>query len=35
MSTQAKVTLAATTLSAIGIVIFVHKQQKADQAVWT
>jgi protein PET117 len=33
MSTAAKVTLATTTLSAIGIVVFVHYQQKADQAV--
>lgn len=33
MSTAAKVTLAATSLTAIGIVIFVHQQQKSDQAV--
>jgi hypothetical protein len=33
MSTAAKATFATTTLSAIGIVIFVHRQQKTDQAV--
>ena len=33
MSTAAKLTLATTTVGAIGIVIFVHWQQKADQAV--
>ena len=33
MSTRAKLTLASTTIGAIGIVIFVHYQQKADQAV--
>ncbi|KAK5170938.1 uncharacterized protein LTR77_004082 [Saxophila tyrrhenica] len=32
MSTKAKVTLATTTLAAIGTVVFVHYQQKADQA---
>ncbi|GAB7366555.1 hypothetical protein MBLNU230_g8541t1 [Neophaeotheca triangularis] len=32
MSTRAKATLASTTLGAIGIVIFVHYQQKADKA---
>lgn len=35
MSTAAKATLATTTLSAIGIVFFVHYQQKADKAVRT
>lgn len=33
MSTAAKLTLAGTTAGAIGIVIFVHLQQKFDQAV--
>lgn len=33
MSTRAKLTLATTTCSAIGIVVFVHMQQKADKAV--
>ena len=33
MSAAAKVTFATTTLSAIGIVVFVHRQQKTDQAV--
>lgn len=33
MSTAAKATLAATSLSALGIVFFVHRQQKTDQAV--
>lgn len=33
MSTAAKVTLATTTLSALGVVVFVHYQQKADKAV--
>ncbi|KAK3669180.1 hypothetical protein LTR78_010934 [Recurvomyces mirabilis] len=32
MSTKAKITLATTTLSAIGIVVFVHQQQKSDKA---
>lgn len=32
MSTAAKLTLAGTTAGAIGIVIFVHLQQKFDQA---
>lgn len=33
MSAAAKLTLATTTLSALGIVVFVHQQQKADKAV--
>lgn len=33
MSTAAKLTLAGTTAGAIGIVIFVHLQQKLDKAV--
>ena len=33
MSTAAKLTLASTTVGALGIVLFVHYQQKADQAV--
>lgn len=33
MSTAAKMTLLGTTVSAIGIVLFVHRQQKLDQAV--
>lgn len=33
MSTAAKLTLAGTTAGAIGIVIFVHLQQKFDKAV--
>ncbi|KAF7197868.1 hypothetical protein HII31_00957 [Pseudocercospora fuligena] len=33
MSTAAKLTLAGTTLGAIGIVLFVHRQQKLDQAL--
>lgn len=33
MSTAAKLTLASTSVGAIGIVIFVHYQQKADKAV--
>ena len=33
MSTAAKLTFASTTVGAIGIVLFVHYQQKADQAV--
>lgn len=33
MSTAAKVTLATTSLSALGIVVFVHYQQRADKAV--
>lgn len=33
MSTAAKLTLAGTTAGAIGIVIFVHMQQKLDKAV--
>ena len=33
MSTAAKLTLGGTIVSAIGIVIFVHRQQKIDQAV--
>ncbi|KXT03004.1 hypothetical protein AC578_704 [Pseudocercospora eumusae] len=33
MSTAAKLTLAGTTLGAIGIVVFVHRQQKLDQAL--
>ncbi|KAK5109327.1 hypothetical protein LTR62_007096 [Meristemomyces frigidus] len=32
MSTRAKLTLATTTLSAIGVVIFVHQQQVSDKA---
>ncbi|CZT20153.1 related to cytochrome c oxidase assembly factor [Ramularia collo-cygni] len=32
MSTAAKLTLAGTTAGAIGIVIFVHLQQKLDKA---
>ncbi|KAI6837277.1 hypothetical protein KC367_g8250 [Hortaea werneckii] len=32
MSTRAKLTLASTTVGALGIVLFVHYQQKADQA---
>ncbi|TKA33236.1 hypothetical protein B0A50_00789 [Salinomyces thailandicus] len=32
MSTAAKLTLASTSVGAIGIVIFVHYQQKADKA---
>ncbi|EMC98734.1 hypothetical protein BAUCODRAFT_57119, partial [Baudoinia panamericana UAMH 10762] len=32
MSTTAKLTLATTTLGAIGIVIFVHRQQQLDKA---
>ena len=35
MSFAAKATLATTALGTIGIVIFVHQQQKADQAVCT
>ena len=33
MSTKAKATLLGTTLGAIGIVIFVHRQQTTDKAV--
>ncbi|KAI5359338.1 hypothetical protein Slin15195_G069660 [Septoria linicola] len=33
MSTAAKLTLGGTIVSAIGIVIFVHRQQKVDQAL--
>lgn len=33
MSSAAKLTLAGTTLSAIGVVLFVHWQQTADKAV--
>ncbi|CAK1357447.1 hypothetical protein CB0940_07817 [Cercospora beticola] len=33
MSTAAKLTLGGTIVSAIGIVIFVHRQQKIDQAL--
>lgn len=33
MSTRARLTLATTTLGAIGIVIFVHRQQTLDKAV--
>ena len=33
MSTASKITLAATTLSAVGIITFVHYGQKAEQAV--
>ncbi|KAM3425449.1 Protein pet117 [Cercospora zeina] len=33
MSTAAKLTLGGTVVSAIGIVIFVHRQQKIDQAL--
>jgi protein PET117 len=33
MSTAAKATLACTTLGAIGIVLFVHRQQEVDKAV--
>jgi len=33
MSTAAKLTLAGTTLSAIGVVFFVHRQQQTDKAV--
>ncbi|SMQ45440.1 unnamed protein product [Zymoseptoria tritici ST99CH_1A5] len=32
MSTAAKATLACTTLGAIGIVLFVHRQQDLDKA---
>ncbi|EON67110.1 hypothetical protein W97_06363 [Coniosporium apollinis CBS 100218] len=32
MSTAAKMTLAATTVSAIGIVVFVHYAQQAEKA---
>ncbi|KAF2169228.1 hypothetical protein M409DRAFT_20452 [Zasmidium cellare ATCC 36951] len=32
MSTAAKLTLASTTLATVGIVLFVHRQQKLDQA---
>ncbi|KAK7520515.1 hypothetical protein IWX49DRAFT_316923 [Phyllosticta citricarpa] len=32
MSTASKLTLAGTTLGALGIVVFVHFQQKAEQA---
>jgi protein PET117 len=35
MSTASKITLAATTLSAVGIITFVHYGQKAEQAVRT
>jgi protein PET117 len=33
MSTAAKLTLASTALATVGIVYFVHRQQKTDQAV--
>jgi hypothetical protein len=33
MSVASKITLAATTLSAVGIISFVHYGQKAEQAV--
>lgn len=33
MSTKAKLTLAATSLGAIGIIIFVHHGQKVEKAV--
>lgn len=33
MSSAAKLTLAATTVGTIGIVLLVHRQQKLDQAV--
>ncbi|KAJ8602598.1 hypothetical protein MRB53_042397 [Persea americana] len=32
MSTAAKLTLASTAIGAVAIVIFVHRQQKIDQA---
>ncbi|KAF2483290.1 hypothetical protein BDY17DRAFT_250058 [Neohortaea acidophila] len=32
MSTAAKLTLASTTAAALGVVVFVHYQQRADQA---
>jgi hypothetical protein len=33
MSTASKVTLATTILSTVGIIAFVHRSQKVDQAV--
>jgi hypothetical protein len=33
MSTASKITLATTTLSAVGIITFVHYGQKAEQSV--
>jgi hypothetical protein len=33
MSTKAKLTLAATSLGAIGIIVFVHHGQKVEKAV--
>ncbi|THY37651.1 hypothetical protein D6C99_09539 [Aureobasidium pullulans] len=33
MSTKAKLTLAATSLGALGIIIFVHHGQKVEKAV--
>lgn len=33
MSTVAKLTLASTAVSAIGVVVFVHYAQRAEQAV--
>jgi protein PET117 len=33
MSTKAKLTLAGTSLGALGIIVFVHYSQKAEKAV--
>lgn len=34
MSTKAKLTLAGTSLGALGIIVFVHYAQKSEKAVW-
>lgn len=35
MSTKATLTLAGTSLGALGIIAFVHVAQKTEKAVWT